>query len=194
MEYIGNYTTVSKEIMDNEEVIRVVKSDKLYEYDENTYAKLVDSSFHNGVIEVKMLSRLLKDAPDFARGFIGIAYRIENDEKFEAFYVRPTNGRNCDDLVRRSHGCQYFAYPNYTFSYFRERNITKYENEVDIDLNEWIDLKAVIIDDKASFYINDKLVLEVEMIHSKALKGQVGLFVDIGTEAFYKDLKITCYD
>ena len=34
------------------------------EFDENTYAKLKDFSFHNGTIEVKMLSRLLPDAPD----------------------------------------------------------------------------------------------------------------------------------
>ena len=87
-----NYTHIANEVIDNEKVLRVVKSGKINEYDENTYAKLVDSSFHNGIIEVKMLSRLLKDAPDFARGFIGIAYRInEDDTKFESFYVRPTN-------------------------------------------------------------------------------------------------------
>ena len=98
-----NYTHISNEVIDNEKVLRVVKSGKINEYDENTYAKLVDSSFHNGIIEVKMLSRLLKDAPDFARGFIGIAYRInEDDTKFESFYVRPTNGRQCDDSVRSS--------------------------------------------------------------------------------------------
>lgn len=86
-----NYTHISNEVIDNEKVLRVVKSGKINEYDENTYAKLVDSSFHNGIIEVKMLSRLLKDAPDFARGFIGIAYRINKDDtKFEAFYIRPT--------------------------------------------------------------------------------------------------------
>lgn len=34
-----------------------------------------------------MLNRLLKETPDFARGFIGIAYRIhEDDTKFESFY------------------------------------------------------------------------------------------------------------
>ena len=114
-----NYTHISNEVIDNEKVLRVVKSGKINEYDENTYAKLVDSSFHNGIIEVKMLSRLLKDAPDFARGFIGIAYRInEDDTKFESFYVRPTNGRQCDDPVRKQHGCQYFSYPTYTFAYF----------------------------------------------------------------------------
>lgn len=151
-----NYTHISNEVIDNEKVLRVVKSGKINEYDENTYAKLVDSSFHNGIIEVKMLSRLLKEAPDFARGFIGIAYRIhEDDTKFESFYVRPTNGRQCDDSVRKQHGCQYFSYPTYTFAYFRKHGITKYENQVDIDLNEWISLKAVIEDEKATFYSND---------------------------------------
>ena len=82
-----NYTHISNEVIDNEKVLRVVKSGKINEYDENMYAKWVDSSFHNGIIEVKMLSRLLKDAPNFARGFIGIAYRIhEDDTKFESFY------------------------------------------------------------------------------------------------------------
>ena len=152
-----NYTHISNEVIDNEKVLRAVKSGKINEYDENTYAKLVDSSFHNGIIEVKMLSRLLKEAPDFARGFIGIAYRIhEDDTKFESFYVRPTNGRQCDDPVRKQHGCQYFSYPTYTFAYFREHGITKYENQVDIDLNEWISLKAVIEDEKATFYLNDE--------------------------------------
>ena len=32
------------------------------------------------------------------------------------------------------------------------------------------------------------------MKHGKDLKGSVGFFVDIGTEAFFKDLKITYFD
>lgn len=193
-----NYTHISNEVIDNEKVLRVIKSGKINEYDENTYAKLVDSSFHNGIIEVKMLSRLLKEAPDFARGFIGIAYRIHEDNtKFESFYVRPTNGRQCDDPVRKQHGCQYFSYPTYTFAYFREHGITKYENQVDIDLNEWISLKAVIEDEKAIFYLNDDLqplLVVDQMIHDKSMRGNIGFFVDIGTEAFFKDLKITYFD
>ena len=150
-----NYTHISNEVIDNEKVLRVIKSGKINEYDENTYAKLVDSSFHNGIIEVKMLSRLLKEAPDFARGFIGIAYRIhEDDTKFESFYVRPTNGRQCDDPVRKQHG-------------------------------------------KAIFYLNDDLqplLVVDQMIHDKSMRGNIGFFVDIGTEAFFKDLKITYFD
>lgn len=188
-------TSISDSELHDEKVLRVIKANKIMEFDENTYAKLKTIRFHNGIIEVKMLSRLLPDAPDFARGFIGIAYRINDDDsQFESFYVRPTNGRTTD-LERRAHGCQYFAYPKYTFSYFREHHITKYEAPVDIGLDEWITLKAVIKDECAQFYINEKSVLVVDdMKHGFGDYGAIGFFVDIGTEAFFKDLKITYFD
>lgn len=192
------HTAIDNVKLDGQNVLKVVKAEKIMEFDENTYAKLIDSSFHNGIIEVKMLSRLLSNAPDFARGFIGIAYRInDDDKKFESFYVRPTNGRQCSDPIRKSHGCQYFSYPKYTFAYFREHNITEYEAPVDIDLNEWIQLKAVIQNNIAEFYINDmnNPILTVnDMKHGSDLKGSVGFFVDIGTEAYFKDFKITYLD
>lgn len=196
-----NFKAVHTEIknveMEGEEVLSVIKKEKLMEFDENTYAKLTGLSFHNGIIEVKMLSRLLPDAPDFARGFIGIAYRInEDDTKFESYYVRPTNGR-VSDPVRKAHGSQYFSYPKYTFAYFRDHNMTQYEAPVDIGLNEWIKLKAVIDGERAEFYINDgiKPTLVVEdMKHGAKQSGQIGFFVDIGTEAFFKDLKVIIKD
>lgn len=180
------------------DALRVVKGAKLMEFDENTYAKYNGRPFHNGIIRVQMLSRLLPDAPDFARGFIGIAYRISDDDRqFESFYVRPANGRSCQDPLRSSRGCQYFSYPGYTFSYFRAHNITQYEAPAQIDLDEWISLKAVIQDECASFYLNDQPqpVLTIkDMKHGKNLKGSVGLFTDIGTEAFFKDLDIEYWD
>ena len=196
---MNNFEPVNTKIeninIDNEQVLKVVKAKKIMEFDENTYAKLIDSSFHNGVIEVKMLSRLLKDAPDFARGFIGIAYRInEEDTKFESFYLRPANGRT-DDPIRIHRACQYFSYPKYTFEYFRSNGIQDYEAKADIGLNEWIQLKAVIEGAHGRFYVNDQLVLTVkDMKHGPDMKGQIGLFVDIGTEAFFKDLKVTNFD
>ncbi|WP_086315275.1 hypothetical protein A5821_002717 [Enterococcus sp. 7F3_DIV0205] len=191
------HTTVEQTTLNGESVLRVVKKDKLMEFDENTYAKLNDSTFHNGIIEVKMLSRLLPDAPDFARGFIGIAFRInEDDTKFESFYVRPTNGR-IDDPIRKNRGVQYFSYPKYTFDYFRNLGITDFEGPADIGLDEWISLKAVINGAKGEFYLNNSKepVLVVEnMKHGADTRGQIGFFVDIGTEAFFKDLKITAID
>ena len=194
-DYITVNTAIEQTKIDSENTIRVVKAGKLYEYDENTYAKLKGVDFHNGMIEVDMLSRLLPDAPDFARGFIGIASRIaEDDSCFESFYIRPTNSVNAtDDPVRQAHGCQYFSYPGYTFEYFRNNNITKYEAPIHNELNQWVHLKAVIEDAHAEFFLNNEteptLIVD-EMFLGSDAHGSVGFFVDIGTEAFFKNLKI----
>ena len=178
--------------------LRVVKGqEKLMRFDENTYARLEGVTFHNGVIRVKLLSRLLPDAPDFARGFIGIVFRAdERDAAFESFYIRPTNGKSCDDPIRKVHGCQYFSFPGYTFSYFREFGITGYENRVDtIALNEWSHIRAVISDDAGEFFVDGIKVLEVRGFkHSPRARGNVGLYVDIGTDGFFRNLDIRYAD
>ena len=188
-------TETEEAVIEGLPALRVVKGkEKRMRFDENTYARLKDMDFHNGIIEVKMLSHLLPDAPDFARGFIGIAFRInEGDSEFESFYVRPTNAMT-DDPVRRAHGCQYFSYPGYTFAYFREYGIEGYEAPIESGLNEWIDLKAVIRDDHAEFYLNgakEPTLIVNDLKHGKDAHGSVGLFVDIGTEGFFRDLRIT---
>lgn len=191
------HTEISQTMLDNEKVLRVIKKDKQLSFDENTYAKLIGYSFHNGEIEVKLLSRLLPEAPDFARGFIGIAFRInEDDTQFESFYLRPTNGRT-EDSIRKNRAVQYFSYPMYTFEFFRNHNIIEFEGPADIGLDEWITLKAVICDERAIFYLNhsDEPVLVVDKLKLGAkAKGSIGLFVDIGTEAFFKDIKVTPTD
>ena len=98
-----------------------------------------------------------------------------------------------NDPVRRAHGCQYFAYPGYTFAYFREYGIEGYEAPIDCGLDEWIDLKAVIRGDAAAFYLNGAKAptLRVDGLkHGEGARGGIGLFVDIGTEGFFRDLRV----
>lgn len=180
-----------------ESVIKVVKTERLMDFDINSFALVEGSDFHNGTIKVKVMSKFTEDAPEFARGFIGLAFRIPEDQHvFESWYIRPTNGnRVTDDPTRLSHGTQYFSYPKYTFAWLRENGITKYDSPADIALDEWIDLKAEIKDDTGKFYVNDKLVLTVdELLCGKDMRGGVGLFVDVGTEGYFKDLEIQCED
>ena len=175
-----------------EGVARVWKTDSL-EPDINTYAGVIGSDFHNGTIEVDVCGKLLSDAPDYARGFIGIVFRAAEDgREFESFYIRPTNGKDCDDPVRKAHGCQYFSFPGYTFSYLRDFGITDYENQVDtIALNEWSHIKAVVKDDAGIFYVDDVKVLEVNGFkHGPLARGNVGLYVDIGTDGYFRNLSI----
>ena len=196
-EFIPVHTTVTQEKLDGEKVFRVIKKEKIMQFDENTFVKLRNIDFHNGIIRVKMLSRLLPDAPDFARGFIGIVFRVNQDNsEFESFYIRPTNGMT-NDPVRKAHGCQYFSYPGYTFAYFREFGITNYEAPIHNGLNEWVQLTAIIHDEKAQFYLNEEKdpVLVVHfMKHGKDAHGSIGFFSEIGTEAFFKDFEVEYND
>lgn len=197
-QFTAVHTRIKNVLLDGQPVLRVIKKDKLDTPDENTYAALKDVPFHNGTITVRLRSRLLPDAPDYARGFVGIVYRTAADgSEFESFYVRPTNGRHCTDPVRKAHGCQYFSYPGYTFHYFREFGISGYEAPVDVALDEWFTLRAVIHGETASFYLNNapQPVLTVpQMKHGARQTGSLGIYVDIGTEAFVSDIAVETED
>ena len=177
-------------------IAELCKADKQLP-DENTYLRVNNLVFHNGTIDVDVCGKLLPDAPEYARGFIGIVFRAnENNSEFESFYIRPTNGRDCTDPISKKHGCQYFSYPGYTFSYFREFEITAFEGRVDtIALGKWSHIRAEIADDKGTFFVDGIKVLEVNGLkHGADAKGTVGLYVDIGTDGFFRNLEINCSD
>lgn len=182
---------------DGETVLNVNKDPKVIEVDEPTYARLIDSDFHDGIIELKVLSRLLPDAPDYSRGFIGVAFRInEDDTKFEGIYIRPTNGRN-ENQNRRNNSTQYFSYPEYKFDLFRKISPGKYESYADMGLDEWIDFKIVVEGEHAKLFLNHSVqpVLVVnDMKHGPDARGALGLWVDIGADGYFKELKITKFD
>lgn len=160
--------------------------------DEPTYAILQDLNFESGIIEMKVLSRLLATAPDFARGFIGLAFRIdENNTRFQSIYLRPANGR-ADNQFRRNHTVQYFSYPDFKFDRLRKEFSETYETYADIDLDEWITLRLEVNDRKVYLYINDQRYPSfiVDEMKGGVKSGSVALWVDIGTEGYFKDLKI----
>lgn len=176
---------------------RVSKTEKLAQDDANTFVNVPGIDFHNGTISVEVCGRLLSDAPAHARGFIGLVFRANADtSEFESFYIRPANGRSCTDPIRRAHGCQYFSFPGYTFSYFREFGIDGFEAPVDdIALGQWTNIRAEIHGKRADFFVNDCRVLTVEDLkHGGAARGSVGLYVDIGTDGFFRNLSIVCED
>ncbi len=180
--------------MDGHRVIRVTKDPSVTKDDEPTFAKLKGADFHDGVIEVKVFSKLLPDAPAHARGFIGLAFRInESNSKFEGLYLRPTNGR-AEDQVRRDRALQYFSFPDYKFDRTRRETPGKYETHADIGLGEWIDMKIVVEGEKASLFLNQATVPALivnDLKHGSDARGAVGLWVDVGTEGFFRDVKIT---
>lgn len=190
----ANQVTMSIEKFQGKKVVKVVKDASVKEADEATFVRLKDLDFKDGVIEVKALSRLTKDAPATARGFIGVAFRINEDNtKFECIYIRPTNGR-ADDQVRRNHSIQYFSYPDFKFDKLRKISPEAYESYADMGLDEWINLRIVVKGKQARLFLNDNkqpslVVNDLKLGENAA--GALGLFVDIGTEGYFSDLTVT---
>lgn len=173
--------------------IKVIKSPAITGFDEPTFVKIKGLDFKNGTIEVKVLSRLLPDAPDLARGFIGIAFRInDSNSKYESIYIRPVNAR-VDDQVRRNHSVQYYAYPGYKFDRLRKEAPERYESYSDMEMNTWITMRVEVKDARAKLFLdnNEQPSLIVnDLKHGAGLSGAVGLWVEVGTEGFFSDLKI----
>jgi hypothetical protein len=191
---VGVSVSMSVETLKGKSVLRVTKDSAVKEVDEPTFVKLKGVEFKDGTIEVMVLSKLLSTAPELARGFIGVAFRINDDNsKFECLYIRPANGRDSNQ-IRRNHSIQYFSYPGYKFNRLRKEASEQYESYADMGLNEWIKLKIVVKGLQAKLFLNDSKepsLIVNDLKHGADLSGTIGLWVDVGTEGFFSDLKIS---
>lgn len=162
--------------------------------DEPTYVKLPSVNFENGTIEVNMLSQIQNPSPfESAQGFIGLAFRIAaNDSAFESIYLRPKVGRS-ENQQHRNHTVQYFAYPHFKFDKLRKIAPEMYETAAPVGLNEWIRLRIEVSGKKAELFVNDTkystLIVKEMLGHTTG--GAIGLWVDIGTIGYFRDLRIT---
>jgi hypothetical protein len=187
------HVSVSAEKLMGKEAIKVIKDSSIKEVDEPTFVKIKGIDFKNGTIEVKVLSRLLKDAPAFARGFIGVAFRInDSNTKYESIYIRPVNAR-VNDQVRRNHSIQYYSYPSYKFDRLRKESPERYEAYADMEMNKWITMKIEVKDTQAKLYLDNNQqpsLIVNDLKHGADLSGAVALWVEVGTEGYFKDFKI----
>lgn len=185
--------TMAIEKMMGSSVIKAIKDSTVKEIDEPTFVKIKGVDFSNGIIEVKVLSRLLKNAPEFSRGFIGVAFRIDNSNtKFENIYIRPTNGR-ANDQVRRNHSIQYFSYPDFKFDRLRKEAPERYEAYADMELNKWITMRIEVNGAQAKLFLDNNQqpsLIVNDLKHGAKASGAIALWVEVGTEGYFKDLKI----
>ena len=149
--------------------------------------------FSNGTIEVEVSGQPAPGAQGGARGFVGVAWRVQDDNKtYDCFYLRPTNGR-AEDQERRNHSVQYISHPEWTWYRFRGETPSKYETYADIVPGEWIAVKIVVNGEKARLYVNgaEQPTLIVNDVKSGAdATGRVALWLEGSTVAHYRNLKI----
>jgi hypothetical protein len=148
--------------------------------------------FRDGVIEAQVKGEIAPDAPDYARGFVGFAFRIAKG-RFENIYLRPANGPT-EDMVRRNHAVQYAAFPDWRFPRLRRESPERYETAADIAPGRWVHMRIVVSGQSARLYLDHspRPVLVVQDLKLGAdQRGGVGLWVESGTIAHFRHLKIT---
>ena len=157
-----------------------------------SYALVKDASFRDGVIEVDLAGQPAAGAIAGARGFIGIAFRIQGDGHYEYIYLRPTNGR-ADDQVRRNHSTQYSSYPDFEYDRSRREAPEKYESYVDLQPGVWTKYKIEVEGRKARLYVHgaEQPCLIVNDLKLDPRDGGVALWVGPGTEGYFSNLKIS---
>lgn len=145
----------------------------------------------NGAVEVDLCARLLPDAPDYARGFIGLAYRVQDDlSAYESLYLRPTNGRShAPPAPRDERAVQYYAFPHHPFDVLRDTEPGRYEAGADIALDRWTRLRITFQGRDFAAFADGAPILQGQG-KLPPRPGRIGLWVDIGTEGFFANLSV----
>ncbi len=157
----------------------------------SSYAVVKDALFRDGTIEVDLAGQPAAGAGGGARGFIGIAFRLQGDGRYEYIYLRPTNGR-AEDQIRRNHSTQYSSHPDFDFARSRQEAPEKYESYVDLQPGVWTKYKIEVDGRTARLYVHgaEQPCLIVNDLKLEPRQGGVGLWVGPGTEGYFSNLKI----
>jgi hypothetical protein len=159
-----------------------------------TLALIEGTDFSSGVIEAEIAGAPAPDAPEGARGFVGIAFRVQPDLKtYDAFYLRPTNGR-ADDQERRNHSAQYISHPDWPWYRLRRETPSRYESYVDIVPGAWTAIRIEVRGDHARLFVNGQtqptLIVDDVKTGVKA-RGAIALWIDQGTVAEFRNLRVS---
>jgi hypothetical protein len=149
--------------------------------------------FHDGAIELEVSGAPAANADPTARGFIGIAFRMQPESnRTELIYIRPSNGR-ANDQLQRNHSTQYVSAPEWTWQRLRAESPGQYESYVDLQPGEWTRIRIVVKGKDASLYIGDSAqpCLVVHDLKLGDVAGGVALWSGPGTDAYFRNLSIT---
>ncbi len=180
-------------VYDGKAALRVTEAPGAKGPGEDKLVILSSSRFDDGTIELEIAGRRADDAGANARGFVGLAFRVNpNASQFECFYLRPTNGR-AEDQLRRNHSTQYFSYPDYPWHRLREETPGKYEAYADLVPGQWTKVKIVVDGSEARLFLHgaEQPTLIVKDLKHGESQGQIALWIGPGTEAYFTDVTVT---
>lgn len=195
--HLADFTVNGVELTQDDEGWRVALP-RLYWQDpakaplaDRDFMALLPADFSDGVIEVEVKGELAEGAPEFARAFVGLAFRV-NEGRFESIYLRPTNGV-ADDQVRRNHSVQYVAFPEWRFDRLRRESPERYETAADIAPGRWAKMRVEVAGNRAMLFLDNRpspVLIVNDLKHGAQQRGGIGLWVETGTVAHFRNLRI----
>jgi hypothetical protein len=149
-------------------------------------------AFGDGVIEGWISGAPTATASATARGFVGVAFRVEDETRLEAIYLRPTNGR-ADDQLRRNHAGQYVSHPDHPWERLRAETPSKYETYVDVESGRWTHVRIVVAGSQARLHVDgaeQPTLIVGDLKHGAEAKGAVALWIGPGTLANFSGVRV----
>lgn len=155
-------------------------------------------TFANGTLEVELAGAPAAGAGEGARGFVGLAFRVQPAQGnvpavYDAFYLRPTNGRALDQ-ERRNHTTQYISHPEWTWSRLRRETPSRYESYVDMLPDTWTRLRIEVEGDTARLFVHGQeqpSLIVTDVKTGAAGRGGVALWIGPGSVAHFRNLVVT---
>jgi hypothetical protein len=156
-------------------------------------AVIEGTDFADGVIEGEIAGAPAPGAAAGARGFVGIAFRVQPDLRtYDAFYLRPTNGR-APDQERRNHAAQYISHPAWTWNRLRSETPSRYEAYVDLVPDAWTRIRIEVRGDTARLFVHGQpqpTLIVNDVKTGRQARGAIALWIDAGTVAHFRDLRV----
>ena len=176
--------------LDGLEGLRVTRADDYT--DGGTLVLIEGSDFENGVIGLELAGEPAPWADPNMRGFIGIAFRVDptDPNRYECFYLRPTNAR-ADNQLQRKHSTQCVSHPEYPWYRLREESPGMYESYVDLAAGEWTSIRVEVKGTTAALYVGEAeqpVLIVKDLKHGESV-GQIGLWLHESTLAHFRNLR-----
>lgn len=166
------------------------KDSIVFTHDDTASAVLMlkNETIGDAVIELDVRGR-----SDMDRNFVGLAFHMQDEKKYELVYFRPFNFFNRDTL-RRTRSVQYTYEPEFPWFKLRQQHPGKYENRVVPTPNpdEWFHVRIVLAHPSIKVYVNNSAApcLSVESLSANKT-GKIGLHVGPRTRASFANLTVT---
>ncbi len=145
--------------------------------------------FEDVAVDVDVCSRLYEGAASTAVPLAGLAYRLSGrDRPLERVEVRPLNGtRAAPPTARTRRAAQFVTYPDWPFDQLQPPASAATSAE---GAEQWTRVSAHIDGTRLVALVNGEVALVIPVSRAAALRGDIGLFVDVSTEAYFSNLRV----